>query len=132
MIRLVLARLRLRAGDREGAAKLISDPRKNLSRLLKDTPRLGAHLLRIARESGDLDEVSRLVDFLDTVDLGSNGNPEVAMLCKAEVHLREGRLKEARSILGSNYRMLEGGDTWAGALRLLAGSGNSQGEARTF
>ena len=128
MIRLVLARLRLRAGDREGAAKLISEPRKNLSRLLKDNPRLGAHLLRIARESGDLDEVSRLVDFLDTVDLGSNGNPEVAMLCKAEVHLREGRLKEARSILNSNYRMLEGGDTWAGALRLLAGSGNPSGE----
>ena len=128
MIRLVLARLRLRAGDREGAAKLIEEPREDLSRLLKDSPRLGAHLLRIARESGDLDEVSRLVDFLDTADLGSNGNPEVAMLCKAEVHLREGRLKEARSILNSNYRMLEGGDTWAGALRLLAGSGNSRGE----
>ncbi len=128
MVRLVLARLRLRSGDREGAAKLTSPLRENLAGLLEESPRLGAHLLRIARESGDLDEVSRLVDFLDTADLGSNGNPEVAMLCKAEVHLREGRLKEARSILNSNYRMLEGGDTWAGALRLLAASGNSQGE----
>lgn len=127
MIRLVLARLRLHAGDREGMAELISRPRKNLASLLKESPRLGAHLLRIARESGDLDEVSSLVDFLDAEDLGSNGNPEVATLCKAEIHLREGRLREARSLLNSNYRMLEGGDTWAGALRLLAGDGDSPG-----
>ena len=128
MIRLVLARLRLRLGDRAGAAELVSPLRKDLARALKDSPRLGAHLLRIAREAGDLEEVSSLLAFLDSTDLGASGNPEVAMLCKAESHLREGKLRDARRILNSNYRMLEGGDTWAGALRLLAGDGESPGE----
>ncbi len=42
------------------------------------------------------------------------------MLCRAELLLREGKQQEASTLLGRNYRMLEGGEIWAGALRLLA------------
>ena len=115
-----LARLKLHAGDREGAREMTATLGKDLEARLKDSPRLGAHLLRIAREGGELQEVSRLLEFLDGAEGVSGDSPEAVMLCRAELLLREGRQEEASALLSRNYRMLEGGEIWAGALRLLA------------
>ena len=115
-----LARLKVHAGDREGALKITTVLRKDLEIRLKDSPRLGTRLLRIAREGGDLQEVSSLLEFLEGAEGVSRESPEAVMLCRAELLLREGKQQEASTLLGRNYRMLEGGEIWAGALRLLA------------
>ena len=128
MLRALRARLRAREGDKLGAGRIIASLGHDLESRMKESPRLGAHLLRIARESGDLPEVARLLEFLESLDSVKGGAPEVAMLCRAEAHLREGRRAEAGVLLGNNYRMLEGGDTWAGALRLLAAEPSQAGE----
>ncbi len=117
-----LARLKLHAGDREAAVKITASLRKGLEARLKKSPRLGTRLLRIARESGDLKEVSSLLEFLEGAGGSSGESPEAVMLCRAELLLREGKQEEASTLLSRNYRMLEGGEIWAGALRLLAGS----------
>ena len=69
-----------------------------------------------------------MLEFLESLDSVKGGAPEGSMLCRAEAHLREGRRAEAGVLLGNNYRMLEGGDTWAGALRLLAAEPSQAGE----
>lgn len=120
LFRVSLARLKSHTGDQEGAKKITAALRKDLENRLKESPRLGARLLRAARERGDLEEVAGLLEFFEVTDGVSRDSPEAEELCRAEILLREGKRDEAFTLLNHNYRMLEGGEIWAGALRSLA------------
>ena len=123
IFRLAEARALGRLGKADEAREILGVLAKGPENSERNRALEGGYRVRVLLELGELEEAeSQLATVANDRGeaLAEPAAMEIGRLCRAEILLSRGQREEARDLLRQEMYVLEGGQIWARALRLLA------------